>query len=888
MLNKILVIDGMYLIFSSFYINRNLRTLKGEPSGAIFGFVSRVESLIRDLKPENLVVAMDSKGKTFRNNIFPAYKANRDAPPEELVSQIPFVKEYLEKRGIRYIEAPGFEADDIIARISFEKKKNDKVIIFSADKDLFQLVNDKVSIYHPKLKTELSEDGVKEYFGVYPQQIVDYLSLTGDSSDNVPGVPGIGDKSAKKLLGKFENLENILNNLNEVEERYRKKIEAGLESLQLSRELVDLRKIPDMDFEIGNWTYPEVSGHGLIGFYRRFAFNSILKRMGVKEEDNGAIPGIEYNYIYDKKGLIELKRRIEKEKYFAFDLETTALDFFRSEIAGISIAFSDSGYYLPFLFPESEKDKVSFTFKDFSHELGTLFADKNIKKTGHNIKFDILHLRSKGINVEGVSDDSMVMSYLLFPNRRSHKLKELTYEFLNYKQVSFDELLGKGKDKKKISEIEIEKTGRYCIDDSVLSLMLIKKLEDRIDKNGLRKLYNTVEIPLLGALTNIEYNGIKLDMEYLRKCSSQLNEKIEIIKKEILQAAGYEINLNSSQQLGVFLFEKMGLPASKKTKKTGTYSTDIEVLDELKGYPIVKKIIDYRTYKKLHSTYLEGLIDSVDENRMVHTSYNQTVAATGRLSSSNPNLQNIPVGEQGGIVVRKGFLAKSGRFLLAADYSQIELRVMAHFSEDKNLKDAFFNDFDIHQYTADKVFGKDLFLTDQERRKRAKIINFSILYGSGPFSLSKELGVTFSEAKEFIEMYFEKYNGVRDFIDKVLKECETDLEVKTILGRIRPIPEIESANRNIRENGKRMAVNTVIQGSAADIIKVAMINIDEKIKEMKSRMVMQVHDELIFEYPPEEEKELKKIVQNEMENSMKLKVPLKVSVKKGMNWGEME
>lgn len=888
MLNKILIIDGMYLIFSSFYINRNLRTLKGEPSGAVFGFISRVENLIRELEPENLVVALDSKGKTFRNKIYPAYKANRDAPPEELVYQIPFVKEYLQKRGIKYIEVPGFEADDIIAKISFEKKKNEKVIIFSADKDLFQLVNDHVTIFHPKLRAELSRDGIKDHFGVYPEQIVDYLSLTGDSSDNIPGVPGIGEKSAKKLIEKFDNLKNILSNIGEVEERYRKKIEAGMESLHLSMELVDLRKIPDLDFEKEDWAYPKDSGPELIEFYRRFSFNSILKRMGVKEEDDGAIPGVRYNYIYDIEGLIELKTKIGKEKYFAFDLETTALEFFRSEIVGISISFSDSGYYLPFLFPEEEKNKVSFTFKDFSRELGPLFSDGKIKKTGHNIKFDILHLRSNGIEVEGVSDDSMVMSYLLFPNRRSHKLKELTFEFLNYNQVSFDELLGKGKDKKKISEIEIEKTGRYCIDDSVLSLMLIKKLGDKIEKKGLKKLYEDIEIPLLGVLTNIEYNGIKLDMGYLRKCSSILNEKIEIIEKEILKAAGYKLNLNSSQQLGVFLFEKMGLPAAKKTRKTGAYSTDIEVLYELRGYPIVQKIIEYRTYKKLHSTYLEGLLESVDEKNSVHTSYNQTVAATGRLSSSNPNLQNIPVGEQGGIVVRKGFLAGEGMSILSADYSQIELRVMAHFSEDKNLTEAFFNDLDIHKFTADRVFGKDLFLTDQERRKRAKIINFSILYGSGPFSMSKELGVTFGEAKEFIEMYFEKYSGVRDFIDKVLKECEADLEVRTILGRTRPIPEIESANRNIRENGKRMAINTVIQGSAADIIKVAMINIDKKIKKMKSKMVMQVHDELVFEYPPGEEKELEKIVKGEMENCIKLKVPLKVSVKKGKNWGEME
>ncbi len=888
MYQKVLVIDAMYLIFSSYYVNRNMRTHKGEPSGALFGFVSRVENLIRDLSPDKIVVALDSKGKTFRNDIYPEYKANRDAPPEDLVLQIPFVKEFLEKRGIEYIEAPGFEADDIIAQISYGLGENEKAIIFSADKDLLQLVNDNVTVWHPKMRTELDSQGVKDYFGLYPEQIVDYLTITGDSSDNIPGVRGIGDKGAKKILEKFNSLDEALDNPDKLDEKYRKKIFEDMESLKKSRQLVDLKNVHNLKIEEKDWNYPLTPGRELILFYKRFSFNSILNKLDISGVLESTSLDIEYKFIFDSIGLNELKNKVLEEKYFAFDLETTHLEFFRSEIVGISISFSDSGYYIPFLFPENEKSKVDLCFDDFKTDFYDIFGNEDIRKTGHNLKFDTLHLLHNGIPVRGIFDDSMIMSYLLHPNRRTHKLKELSSEFLDYDQTKFDELTGKGKNKKGIDEVEIDKTGRYCIDDSVTSLMLADMLGKDIESKSLGDLYRNVEIPLLKVLTTIEFNGVKLDIDYLKKSSEYLSGKLESLEKELHSAAGYDINLNSSQQLGIFIFEKMGLPAAKKTRKTGQYSTDSEVLHELRGYPIVKNIIDYRTFKKLNSTFVEGLIDTVDDSNRVHTSYNQTVAATGRLSSSNPNLQNIPVGETGGISARKGFIADGKNILLAADYSQVELRVMAHFSEDENLMDAFRNDLDIHQYTADKVFGKDLFLSDHERRKRAKIINFSVLYGSGPFSLSKELGVSYGEAKDFIEMYFEKYRGVKEFIEKVISDCENETMVKTILGRIRPIPEINSENKNVRDNGRRMAINTIIQGSAADIIKVAMINIDKKIEKMKSKMVMQVHDELIFELPPEEENELKQIVRYEMENSLRLKVPLTVSIKTGKNWGEME
>jgi DNA polymerase-1 len=540
------------------------------------------------------------------------------------------------------------------------------------------------------------------------------------------------------------------------------------------------------------------------------------------------------------------------------------------------------------LVPSAAAARFRLTITDFQNEMAGLFHDAKIKKTGHNLKFDMLHLLREGIPADGIEHDTMIMSYLLFPNRRSHKLKELSAEFLGVRQTTYDELVGKGKSRVKITEVDVEQVGSYCVADSRSSWQLVEKLLPQLRDKRLLDLYREIEMPLLHVLLNMEWHGIGIDRAFLKKAANRLQEQIAATEKEVQELAGYEFNLNSSQQLAELLFEKMNLPLSKKTRKTKVQSTDIDVLNELKGFPIVEKLIAYRTYKKLHSTYVQGLLDNHDENDRVHTSFNQTVTATGRLSSSNPNLQNIPVGEIAGLNLRRAFVAAKDRLLLSADYSQIELRVMAHFSGDENLLQAFAENMDIHQHTADLVFAADLFSPRAELRRRAKIINFSIIYGSGAYSLARELGVSFAKAKEFIDRYFEKYNGVRLFMDKVIAAAEKDPEVRTISGRVRPIPEILSSNRTVKENGNRMAINTIIQGSAADIIKIAMIRIHGHLRSMQSRLILQVHDELVFEYPSEEEKKLIALVTREMENALKLKVPLQISLKKGLNWADME
>ena len=884
----ILLIDGMYLVYSSFYSHQAMRTIQGEPTGAVFGFISRIESLIQELRPDRLAVAFDAKGKTFRRDLYPEYKAKRLQPPEELIQQLPLIREYLEYRGIYSLEKPGLEADDIIALLARRyAAAGSEVLIFSADKDLFQLVAERISVFHPKLKQKLDRDGVKGFFGIYPEQIVDFLSLAGDASDNIPGIPGIGEKTATKLIEKYGNLEALIHDVENLDNKLKDKLKKNLPLLEFWKKLLDFNQIPAGEHD---WRIAPLAIRGderLAELYRRLKFNSLLKKISPAPPPSPEEAASPVQLIENRAQLQELVERIRQAGKFAWDVETTAIEFFRSEIVGLAISVGGEGCYIPFRYPPEHAGRFQLSWDEFREGMSAVFRDARLDKSGHNLKFDMLHLRQHGLTVEGIEHDTMIMSYLLFPNRRFHQLKELSAEFLGARQTTFEELVGKGKNQLRLESIAVEKVAGYCLADASFSAQLAEKLLPLLAEKKLLTLYRDIEIPLVDVLLQMEWQGIKIDRGFLKKAAAQLKTQIAASEREIQQMAGYDFNLNSSQQLAELLFEKMNLPLSKKTRKTKAQSTDIDVLTELKGYPIVEKIIAYRTYKKLLSTYVLGLLENHDEQDRVHTSFNQTVTATGRLSSSNPNLQNIPVGEIAALNLRRAFIAGADRFLLSADYSQIELRVMAHFSADDNLMKAFAEGMDIHQHTADLVFGADLFSQRSELRRRAKIINFSIIYGSGAFSLAKELGVSYAQAKEFIDRYFQKYSGVKRFMDEVIVAAEKNPEVRTISGRIRPIPEILSSNRPVKENGNRMAINTIIQGSAADIIKIAMIRIHERLKPMASKLILQVHDELVFEYPAAEEKILLALVKQEMENAWALNVPLKVTLKKGMNWADM-
>ena len=892
--DRVLLIDGMYLVFSSFYSHQAMRTLANEPTGAVFGFISRVEALIRELRPDRLAVAFDSKETNFRREIYPEYKAKRQQPPDELVQQLPAVREYLAGRGIHALEKPGLEGDDIIALLARRHAAaGSEVLIFSADKDLFQLVGERIFVYHPKLKKKLGRDGVKEVFGVYPEQIVDYLALAGDASDNIPGVPGIGDKTATRLLERFGGVDALLARLEEVDGKLRDRLAASAPLVERWRPLLDFARIPETAIDLELPPFRPRCDESLLALYRRLQFHSLLQKLDAadaatapKPEGAAAAPAV--RLVRDRAGLRQLAAQARRAGGFAFDVETTALEFTAAGIVGVSLALADAAYYVPLLAPAQERASWTLTIDDFRAEMTGLFAAAAVRKTGHNLKFDALHLRRQGMAVAGIEHDTMVMSYLLFPNRRAHQLKELSAEFLGARPMTYEELAGKGKSQVPLAEVAVEKVAAYCAADAEGSRRLAAELLPRLRERKLLGLYRDVEMPLVEVLADMEWQGVHVDRAFLKEADGRLRRETAAAEKEVRRLAGYDVNLNSPPQLAELLFDKMGLPQSKRTRKTKAQSTDIEVLNELKGFPVVERIIAHRTLKKLHATYVQGLLASLDDRDRVHTQFNQTVTATGRLSSSNPNLQNIPVGEIAGLNLRRAFVASPGQRLLSADYSQIELRVMAHFSEDPELLRAFAEGADIHQRTSDLVFGPGLPGQRDELRRRAKIINFSIIYGSGAYSLAKELGVSFAEAKDFIERYFETYLGVRRFMERVVAEAEQEPEVRTLAGRVRPILEVQSANRTVKENGKRMAVNTVIQGSAADIIKTAMIRIHAGLRAMESRLLLQVHDELVFECPPAEEKRLAELVRDGMENAVRLSVPLRVSLKRGENWADMQ
>ncbi|HNX96909.1 MAG TPA: DNA polymerase I, partial [Candidatus Aminicenantes bacterium] len=885
MAGPILLIDGMYLAYSSYYANRTMRTLGGDPTGGLYGFINRVEGLLRDLQPARAAVAFDRPEKTFRHQLYPEYKAQRTPPPEDLLRQLPWIREYLGIRGVPVLELAGYEADDLIALVARrEAATGSEVVLFSADKDLFQLIGGGISVFHPKEKRRLDREGLRGYFGIYPEQIADFLALMGDASDNVPGVRGIGEKTALKLIERHGTLDALLAGLEQVEPRWREKIASGREQLELSRRLVDFEHIPPPGRDIPLPGLAPVQEEALAAFYRRFSFQSLLERRKavrpalVAERE---LPD-KYRIARSRADLQDWADRVAAAGSVALDVETTALDFTRAELVGLSLALADGGVYVPLRFPAGEE--VSLTLADVRQVLGPLLADPAIAKTGHNIKFDLLALAASALPVAGVADDTMVASYLLFPERRSHGLKDLTGEFLGARQTTYEELAGKGKSQVPLDQVPLERIGGYCCDDSFLTGQLRGVLAKKLAESGLTRLYRELEMPLVEVLTGMELAGIAIDREYLEGARETLEKRIVTAEHELHSMAGFPFNVNSSQQLGELLFVKMGLPKTRKTPKTGAYSTDSDALAELGDHAVVAAILEYRALKKTLSTYVVGLLEGASPQGRVHTSFNQAVAATGRLSSSDPNLQNIPVGELGGVNLRRAFVAPPGLNLLSADYSQIELRVMAHFSADKQLTGAFAAGEDIHRQTAELVFGPLQGEGAAELRRRAKIINFSIIYGSGAYSLAKGLGVSFGEAKRFIDTYFLRYSGVRDFIDRSIAAAVDDPVVRTLAGRKRQIPEVQSQSRPVRENGQRMVVNTIVQGSAADIIKAAMIRVQRAIAGKKSRLLLQVHDELVFEYPPEEESFLLETVRREMEGAWKLSVPLKVSLKTGPNW----
>jgi len=893
MTDVLYLIDGNALIYRAYYafIRRPLITTKGENTSAIFGFMKMILKLIKDENIKYMACIFDSKVKTFRHKMYPHYKEKRLKAPEDLHLQAEIVKELVEKLGLYRVEVEQYEADDIIGTFAAKASASGmKSIIVSGDKDVLQLVDDNVIVYANKKGISeidvMDRKKVKEVWGIVPEHIVDLLSLMGDQSDNIPGVKGIGKVAAVKLVNKYGSIENLYKNIDTLDnQRTKTLLVDGKQDAFLSKELLILKMDVPVDFRKENYKisdFPKAEGIDLLN---EKELNSIvIELIGSKfREGKKDIKRGEYVLIDTEKVFKDLEERIYKIGLISFDTESTGTDPINSEVIGISISVEEQeGYYIPILTKTGRALGVDF----LKGELKKVLEDEKIKKIGQNIKYDYVILLKYGISMKGIIGDTMIASYLLNPQKRRYSIDDLAKEYLDYDTIHYSDIVKNSKET--LLDYPVEKIVEYACEDSDIVLRLFKIFEKKLKERGIIELYRDIEIPLLVILGKMENNGVRIDADYLKSMSKEFEKEIAEIEREIISIAGVEFNVRSTKQLSYVLFEKMKLPLIKKTK-TGI-STDESVLEELSyTYDIAKLLLRFRTLSKLKSTYIDSLPNMVNKRTgKIHTSFNQTITTTGRLSSTYPNLQNIPIRNKEGRAIRKAFIPEEGFLFVSADYSQIELRILASLSKDEVLVNTFMKDGDIHRETAAMLFNIPVEDVKDYQRQVAKTINFSIIYGISPFGLSKRLGISRKDASGFIDIYFLKYKRVKKYFEDVVERAKKDGYVETILGRRRYVPEIRSGNRNLYESAKRIAINMPIQGAAADLIKKAMVIIDGELenKKLKSRMLIQVHDELVFESPEDEYDILKNIVKDKMENAIEFDVPIKVNIKAGRNWEE--
>ncbi len=880
------LIDGSNYIYRAFYAIRELSNSKGFPTNAIYGFTNMLMRLLRERSPDYIAIAFDSKGPTFRHETYDQYKANRKAMPDELIPQIPLIKDVVRGFSIPLLEQQGMEADDIIGTLVEESKgRGLQTVIVSGDKDFMQLVSQDVIMIDTMKNKTYDIEGVREYFGVGPEKVAEILGLAGDTSDNIPGVPGVGMKTARKLIDEYGTMEGILENAGKVKNaRVRKNLAEFADQALLSLDLATIRTDVDIEYDLEGFRVTEPDPKRLREVFAECEFSSLIQALNIKEEDAGRL----IHLILDEGELNKLLEKLREAEEISFELELSSEEPMKADIVGIALCTEpQEAFYIPI---GHEYDGVPEQLKKDTvlGALAPILSDERIKKSGHDIKRAFIVLSRKGIPLCGLQSDSMIASYILNPSLRSFDLSDIVLEHLSRGLPSRKDLTGSGAKALPFSAITLEKAADYSCQRVTAAFKLAPIFSEKIEKGEFQDLFHTIEMPLLAVLASMEEKGVLLDCDLLQEMSRELGELMQISEEKIYDLAGEKFNINSPKQLQVILFDKMGLPRGRKTK--GGYSTDVEVLTNLaRSQEVPAEILTYRSLTKLKSTYVDALPLLIHrETGRVHTSYNQTVTATGRLSSSNPNLQNIPIKTTEGRRIRQAFIAPAGYELISADYSQIELRIMAHLSGDEFLTRAFEAGEDIHRQTAAGIFAIFPEMVNDEMRRQAKVINFGIMYGMSPFGLSKELGITQKIAKTYIDEYFRKFEGVRKFMDIVLEKAREDGFVTTLLNRRRYIPEINSRNAPVRQFAERMAINTPIQGTAADLIKVAMINIYEKIRArgLSTAMIMQVHDELVFEVPSPEREEVMTLVRQEMEGVITLSVPLTVDIKAGKNWDE--
>ncbi len=889
-MQKFFLIDGNAYIHRAYHALPPLLTSIGQQVNAVYGFIRMILKIIKNENPDYLAICFDFPGKTFRHNVYEKYKATRKKIDDELKSQIPIAKELVQTFDFACFEKEGFEADDLIATIAKKVEKTGiKIIIVTGDKDSLQLVNENILVLNEHKNIIYTPEKVFEKYEVAPSQLVDVFALAGDSIDNIPGVPGIGEKTAIKLIKEFNNLENLFENIDKIKGKLSEKIKNNIENAYFSRELVKLNTSVDLDFSIEICKIPEIDIKKVAPLLKKFEFNTLLNEImttnktNIKEE-------IDYKIVLTKDSLNEMKEILTKSQKVSIDIETTGLDPFNCKIVGISFSNQPfKAWYVPvghryLNVPEQ------LSISEIIPVLKLILENSSIKIYGHNIKFVYEVLRQHKIEIKNIWFDTMVASYCLNPSRNSHSLKNLSVEFLNKSMTSIETLIEKKKKQIIISELDINSVAKYSCQVADYTFQLADIFEPLLIEKKLDRLFFDVEMPLIKVLIDMEQAGIKLDIEYLEKLSEEFKKEIEKIENDIYEFAGGNFNINSSKQLSFVLFEKLRLPTIRRTK-TG-YSTDEDVLKTLSAqHPLPSKILQYRELQKLKTTYIDALLDLVDiKTSRIHTSFNQTVTATGRLSSTEPNLQNIPIRTTEGKKIRRAFISEDNCVLLSADYSQIDLRVLAHVSQDATLKEAFFQNKDIHIVTACEIFGIKPEEVNQEIRRIAKTINFGIIYGMSSYGLAQELKIDQKQAQEYIDNYFKKYSGVKKWIEETLNFARKEGYVKTLLNRIRYLPEINSKNVQIRSFAERIAINTPIQGTSADIIKVAMLNIHRKLNEekLKTKMLLQIHDDLLFEVPLNELEKAKKIIKNEMETAVNLSIPVLVDIKFGKNWRDMK
>jgi DNA polymerase I len=882
------LIDGTAYIYRAYHAIRSLSNSKGLPTNAVFGFTRMVMKLMEERSPEYVAMFFDAKGPTFRHEMYDAYKANRPPAPEDMVMQLPYIKKISAGFNLPVFELPGFEADDLIGTIAIQAEQAGfNVVMVTGDKDFMQLVSDKITIWDPMKDKRIDCETIRAEFGIEPRQFIDVLGLAGDTADNVPGVPGVGPKTAIALVKTHRNMERLYEEIDTITKKKQKeKLLLFKDQALLSRQLVTIDTQAPVRFEADQCRVEAPDRSRLARLFKELEFRQLQQAFPEVTDHSQK----SYTAITDTEALSVLIRKLESAPQFALDTETTSKDPMLAELVGFSFALTPhEAFYIPCAH-EYEGVPEQLSLSQVLERLKPVLGNPEVKKIGQNIKYDWMVLSRHGVQLAGVAFDTMLASYLLNPTKRAHNLDQIALDFLNHKTITYEEVAGKGKSAKGFKAVDLEKAVPYACEDADLTLMARDVLQPELEKLSLTDLMQQVEMPLVPVLMGMEMQGVCVDTSRLRDLSAAFEQELESLEQKVYALAGEEFNLRSPQQLGYILFEKMELPVQKKTRKKTGYSTDVNVLTALAAqHELPALVLRHRTLAKLKSTYADALLAMIHpQTGRIHTSFNQTVAATGRLSSSEPNLQNIPVRTDEGRMIRSAFVPRKGWHFLSADYSQIELRILAHCSDDAILIEAFQKDEDIHTRTASEVFQTFPTMIDAELRRQAKAINFGIIYGMGPFSLSKELGVSLKMARTYIESYFRRYSGVKAFINQSIESARDTGRSSTLLGRIRMLPEINSSNGNVRGFAERIAVNTPIQGTAADLIKLAMIKVDEKLKrqKMRSAMLLSVHDEIIFEVPPDELQEMEQLVCTVMEGVWALKVPLKVNVALGTNWAE--